>query len=141
MCHLFFRFANIRGPNDGHEMFLFKKTHGIKMNNVFSYINLLDMMLKSKYDELYDLNVPVNSLDDMDSDDDNINSDDDDEIYDCKNEDIDLIDEDIKSVSDVTLESENCHLPIDRFTCKICGVKFKSAYKCNRHLNNKNLVI
>jgi hypothetical protein len=59
MCHLFFRFANVRGPNEGNEMFLFCEKYGIKMNDVFAYINKLDTILKYKFDKLYNSVVPI----------------------------------------------------------------------------------
>lgn len=31
LCHLFFRFANVRGEGDGREMFLFTKNYGVKV--------------------------------------------------------------------------------------------------------------
>lgn len=49
MCHLFFRFANVRSISDGNEMFLFRKKYNIEMNDVFLYINMMDVLLKNTF--------------------------------------------------------------------------------------------
>lgn len=60
MCHLFFKFANIiEDIYDGYETFLFTKEHNIEMHDVFLNINMLDILLKNIFSDIYKITIPV----------------------------------------------------------------------------------
>jgi hypothetical protein len=141
VCHLFFRFANVRGPYDGNEMFLFTKKHKLEMNDIFSYINNIDVLIKRKFFDLYTSFVPIeNSI----LSEENIEED----IID----DISVVTESIKESESIKASEENELFEnyeeestnystyingVHKYTCKICNVRFKDLHKYERHLQNK----
>ena len=50
---MFFKFANVRGIDDGYEMFLFTKEHKLEMNDVFLNINSINILLQNKFSDIY----------------------------------------------------------------------------------------
>jgi hypothetical protein len=147
MCHLFFRFANVRGINDGKEMFLFTKDYSIEMNEIFSYINTIDLLLKNRFSEAYKLTIPVeiDDTDDMDKHDEIIITDKTQlEIHNMdKHDEIIITDKTQLKIPENQVQIDDLqNAPYKRhgcsYTCTICNATFSILCNYERHLNNKN---